>query len=140
MGSVLTIKQGNYEYDYDHEAPETNEYTAASDYQNSRSSETPRYAPTHDATYGEPNQAAFGASPVTTPDYTTSTYEDATAALGKLDLNKGKEREAGNLTHYIRRFNMSQLIIGRIRHSGFNVILDCTFSCPRHAYCAGRGH
>ncbi|KAH8744526.1 hypothetical protein BGZ57DRAFT_291368 [Hyaloscypha finlandica] len=87
-------KYGNYEYDYDHEAPETNEYTAASDYQNSRSSETPRYAPTHDATYGEPNQAAFGASPVTTPDYTTSTYEDATAALGKLDLNKGKEREA----------------------------------------------
>jgi len=88
FGRLVDVPQGEYECEY--EAQETNESTTTSGYQGSRSSETPRYTPT----YEQSSQAAFSTSPVT-PDYTTSTYDDATEAFGNLDLNKGKEREPG---------------------------------------------
>jgi hypothetical protein len=74
--------------------------------QDSRNPETPRYAPSHDATRVDSSQTTFG----TSPDYT---FERTTAAFGAIDLNKGKEREAGNFIYRIRTFNMSQLIIPR---------------------------
>jgi hypothetical protein len=83
------VPQGEYEYQYKEDSAQRS--TATSSYQDFRSSETPRYAPTPDTTYGE---SAYGTSPVT-PDYTTRTLEDTTAGIGNLALEKGKEPEAG---------------------------------------------
>jgi hypothetical protein len=83
------VPQGEYEYQYKEDSAQRS--TATSSYQDFRSSETPRYAPTPDTTYGE---SAYGTFPVT-PDYTTRTLEDTTAGIGNLALEKGKEPEAG---------------------------------------------
>jgi hypothetical protein len=129
------VSQGKYEYEYNYVAQETNDYTASSNYQDSGSSEIPRTISTQDAEYGDSSQAAFSTSPVT-PAYTTSAYDNATAAFENLDLNKGKERETGKFTCCVMTFNMSQLTFcknmwARVR---LHIRLHLRFlrACPLH--------
>lgn len=131
FGWAIDVSQGEYEYEYG--TQETNESTTTSGYQDSRSSETPRYAPP----YEQSSQATFSTSPVT-PDYTTSTFDDATTAFGNLDLNKGKERETGRFYLSCQDIQHVTSDLGkRICAPSRNFILNRSFSCSRDAYCVG---
>jgi hypothetical protein len=133
---VADVTQGKYEYQY--RADETQQSTGTSTYQDSRSSGTPRYTPTPDRTYGESSQTVYSTSPVT-PEYTTSTFEEATAAFENLTLEKGKDRETGNFMLYIRIFNTSQLTIERIcGPDGVIFILSPVFNSAGCTYCIAR--
>jgi hypothetical protein len=102
----VNVPQGDYEFDYDYDAPEINEHTARLNYQESENLGVPRYAPTHDATDGKSSQAVLGEADVI-PEYTSSSYEDATVAFGNLELNKGKERDTGSFTRCVRTSDLA---------------------------------
>ena len=93
VNKLNDVTQGKYEYQYKEDSVQ--QLTTASSYQNSGSSEIPRYAPSLDPAYIDSSQAPYSSSPAT-PGYITRNFEDTTAALGSLTLEKGKERENSN--------------------------------------------
>ncbi|PMD21188.1 hypothetical protein NA56DRAFT_703875 [Hyaloscypha hepaticicola] len=82
----------NGEYEYRFEEDSAQQSTTTSTYQDSGSPEIPRYAPSPGPDYIDSSQGPYSSSPVN-PGYTTRNFEDTTAALGSLTLEKGKERE-----------------------------------------------
>jgi hypothetical protein len=94
------VTQGKYEYQYKED--EVQQSSNTSSYQGSGSPEIPRYAPSPGPAYIDSSQVHYSSSPVT-PGYTTSNFEDTTAALGNLSLGKGKERVDGNSKFYAKK-------------------------------------
>ena len=133
LDELTDVTQGEYEYRYEDSVKQS---TTTSTYQDSGGPEIPRYAPSPGPAYIDSSQAPYSSSPVNT-GYTTSNFEDTTAALGSLTLEKGKERANGKFQVLCQDSLNSTLIVRRLcGATGFNFILSCTFSHSRHTYCS----
>jgi hypothetical protein len=99
LDELTDVTQGNYEYEYKEDSAQQSITTSS--YQDSGSPEKPRYAPSPDPAYIDSGQVPYSSSPVTS-GYTTSNFEDTTAALGNLNLEKGKERVNGNFKFFAK--------------------------------------
>jgi hypothetical protein len=132
LDELADVTQGEYEYQYKEDSVQKS--TTTSTYQDSGGPEIPRYTPSPGPAYIDSSQAPYSSSPVNT-GYTTHNFEDTTAALGSLSLEKGKERANGKFQVLCQDSLHSKLIVRRLCG---NFILSRSFSHSRHTYCSSR--
>jgi hypothetical protein len=94
LRELVDVPQGQYEFEY--KTPDPAESSTTPGFEESSGADTPRYIASPDTSQEDSSHAGFS----TSSDYT---YESATAALGNLDLNKGKGRETGDSITVQRR-------------------------------------